>query len=98
MIPKTIENALANGYETQGSTCEDKVCGSNTIRQTGVWELSGDELGDDLEVPYTAVFKFGKPRRGRVSPNEPTFAFERKVEHPATRKVRERKPPIRLVK
>ena len=97
MLPKTIENALANGYTTEGCILEDKVCG-NTIWQTGVWELTGDNLEDQIEVPYTAVFKFGKPRRPRVSPNEPTFAFEGKVEHPATRKDRSVELPIRLVK
>jgi hypothetical protein len=86
MLPKTIENALANGYTTEGQSYKEIVRG-NTLRQTGVWELSGDALEDQLEVPYTAVFQFGKPRRCEV-----------KVEHLATRKVRRLELPIRLVK
>lgn len=62
MMPKTIENALANGYTTEGQSYEEIVRG-NTLRQTGVWELSGDDPGDCLEIPYTAVFRFSKPRR-----------------------------------
>lgn len=94
MMPKTIENALANGYETQGQTYKEIVNG-NTVRQTGVWELAGDNPEDHLEIPYTAVFRCGKPRQPRVSPSGPTFAFERKIEHPATRKGRGRKLPAR---
>ena len=77
MMPKTIESALANGYTLEWKSCEEKVRG-NTIRQTGVWELVGDDLEDKIEVPFTAVFQFGKPRRREV-----------KVEHPTTHPGRE---------
>ena len=57
---RNIQDALANGYEFQGHSCEETVM-PDRILQRGTWELASEDL-ERIEIPFTATLRFGKPK------------------------------------
>jgi hypothetical protein len=61
-VPRDARHAASQGFNFREGTfeVEDDFTDASKMERRGVMEVS-DDLGNAIEVPFTAQFTFGKP-------------------------------------
>ena len=60
-IPRSVMDTRAQYYEEASGAYEDEFLSENKIKRSGTMHFTSD-YGADIEIPFTAVFTFGRPR------------------------------------
>ena len=60
-LPRSVMDTRAQYYEEAGGSFEDEFLTENKIKRSGTMDFTSD-YGGAIEIPFTAVFTFGRPR------------------------------------